>query len=76
MKKINLNKMYPDVYITDTIVKVSEDVLAVILADQRADAAHQRQMYRYKAHYSLNYGNGIEKAVLLHTATPEALEEE
>ncbi len=76
MKKINLRKLYPDVYKTDTIVKVSEDVLAVILADQRADAAHQRQMYRYKAHYSLNYGNGIEKAVLLHTATPEELLEE
>ena len=76
MKEINLRDLYPDVYKSDTPVKVSEDVSAVILADQRADAAHERRMYRYKAHYSLDYGNGIEKAVLLHTPTPEEILEE
>lgn len=76
MKEINLRDLYPDVYKTDTIVKVAEDVLEVILADQRADAAHERRMYRYKAQYSLNCDNGIEKAILPHTLTPEELLEE
>lgn len=76
MKEINLRDLYPDVYKTDTIVKVTEDVLEVILADRRAEAAHERQMYRYKAQYSLNYGNGIEKALLSHTLTPEEFLEE
>ena len=58
------------------MVKVTEDVLEVILADQRADAAHERRMYRYKAHYSLNHSNGIEKAILSHTPTPGDLLEE
>lgn len=76
MQEINLRDLYPDIYKEDTFVKVSEDVLAVITADHRADAAHERRMYRYKAHYSLDYGNGIEKAVLAHTAAPEELLEE
>lgn len=76
MQEINLRDLYPDVYKEDTLVKVSEDVLAVIIADHRADVAYERQMYRYKAHYSLDYGNGIEKAVLPHTAAPEELLEE
>lgn len=76
MQKINLRDLYPDVYKTDTIVNVPEDVLAVITAAHRADAAHERQIYRYKAYYSLDYGNGIEKAILSHTATPEELLEE
>lgn len=33
-------------------------------------------MYRYKAHYSLDCDNGIEKAALPHTSTPEELLEE
>lgn len=76
MQEINLRDLYPDVYKEDMLVKVSEDVLAVITADHRADAAHERQMYRYKAHYSLDCDNGIEKAALPHTSTPEELLEE
>ena len=76
MQEINLRDLYPDVYKEDMFVKVSEDVLAVIIADHRADAAHERQMYRYKAHYSLDCDNGIEKAALPHTSTPEELLEE
>ena len=76
MQEINLRDLYPDVYKEDMLVKVSEDVLAVITADHRADAAHERQMYRYKAHYSLDCDNGIENAILLKPQTPEMLLEE
>ena len=76
MQEINLRDLYPDVYKEDMLVKVSEDVLAVITADHRADAAHERQMYRYKAHYSLDCDNGIENAILMKPQTPEMLLEE
>lgn len=76
MKEINLRDLYPDVYKKDILVEVTEDMLEVILADQRADAAHERRIYRYKAHYSLDYGNGIEKAILQHILTPEEILEE
>ena len=76
MKKINLRELYPDVYKTDHFVEVAEDVLETIRAAERAEAAYERKMYRYKAHYSLDCDNGIENAVLLKPQTPEMLLEE
>ena len=34
------------------------------LLDKRAEAARERKMYRYKAHYSLDCDDGIEKAAI------------
>ncbi len=76
MKKVNLRDLYPDVYKTDHFVEVTEDVLETIRAAERAEAAYDRRMYRYKAHYSLDCDNGIENAILLKPQTPEMLLEE
>ena len=54
MHKINLRELYPDMYKTDTFLEVTDEVQAVFLSDKRAEAAHERQMYRYKAQYSLD----------------------
>ena len=51
MQKINLRELYPDMYKTDTFLEVTDEVQAVFLSDKRAEAAHERQMYRYKAQY-------------------------
>ena len=64
MKKINLRELYPDVYTTDFFVDVTEEVMETIRAAERAEAAYERKMYRYKAQYSLDCENGIENAVL------------
>ena len=61
MKKINLRELYPDVYTTDFFVDVTEEVMETIRAAERAEAAYERKMYRYKAQYSLDCENGIEK---------------
>ena len=76
MKKINLRELYPDVYITDFFVDVTEEVMETIRVAERAEAAYERKMYRYKAQYSLDCENGIENAVLLKPQTPEMLLEE
>ena len=76
MEKVNLRDLYPDVYKTDHFVEVAEDVLETIRAAERAEAAYERRMYRYKAHYSLDCDNGIENAILLKPQTPETLLEE
>ena len=76
MKEINLRELYPDTYNTDTFVEVADEVWTAISSSQRAEAAYERRKFRHKAHYSLDYGNGIEKAILSHTATPEELLEE
>ena len=61
MKKINLRELYPDVYTTDFFVDVTEEVMETIRAAERAETAYERKMYRYKAQYSLDCENGIEK---------------
>lgn len=76
MKKINLRELYPDAYTTDFFVNVTEDVLEMIRASERAEAAYERKMYRYKAQYSLDCENGIENAVLTKPQTPEMVLEE
>lgn len=76
MKYINLRELYPDVYKTDTFVEVTEEVLAVIRATDRAEAAYTRRMYRHKAQYSLDCNNGIEKVVMVQPPTPEEILED
>ena len=39
-------------------------MLDAIRAAQRMEAAYERRMYRYKAHYSLDCDDGIEKAAI------------
>ena len=73
MQKINLRDLYPDVYKTDAFLEVTDEVQAVFQADERAEAAYERKMYRYKAQYSLDCENGIENAVLRKLETPAML---
>ena len=73
MQKINLRELYPDIYKTDTYLEVTDEVQAVFLADKRAEALYLRQMYNYKAQYSLDCDNGIEKAVVQNPPTPEEI---
>ena len=70
MKKVNLRDLYPDVYKSDHFVEVTEDVLETIRDSERAEAAYDRRMYRYKAHYSLDRGDGIEYDALFVSMTP------
>ena len=76
MKKVNLRDLYPDIYKNDYFVEVTEDVLETIRAAERAEAAYDRRMYRYKAYYSLDCDNGIEKAIVQYPPTPEEILED
>lgn len=76
MQKINLRELYPDIYKKDTYLEVTDEVQAVFLADKRAEARYLRQMHNYKAHYSLDCDNGIEKAIVQHPPTPEEILED
>ena len=73
MKEINLRELYPSIYKIDTYVEVSDNVLDTIKVYARAEAARERKMYRYKAHYSLDRGDGIENDALYRSATPEEI---
>ena len=63
MQTINLKQYYP--FCTeDTFVEVSDEIAEAFLLDKRAEAARERKMYRYKAFYSLDCDDGIEKAAI------------
>ncbi len=70
MKMVNLRDYYPH-YTQDCFVEIPDELADAILSFERADAARERQVRRYKAYYSLDYGNGIEKAIVFKGITPE-----
>ena len=69
MQKINLREIYPDIYKTDIFVETTDEVQEVFLTDIKAEEARQRQMYRYKAYYSLDGNDGVENLVTQHPMT-------
>lgn len=76
MQQVNLRELYPNVYNTDIFVEVTDEVQTVFLADKKAQEARERQMYRYKAFYSLDSNDGIENLVIQHPMTPDEILEE
>lgn len=71
MAKINLRDYYPDFYNKDYIIDAPLEVLEVMQESRRKEAAYQRKRYRYKAHYSLDRGDGIENDTLFSALTPQ-----
>lgn len=68
---INLRDYYPW-YTQDEFIEVSDEVAAELLADKRYEKAGERQMYRYKAHYTLDADNGIEASAVIHSTDDPA----
>ena len=69
MLKINLRDYYP-CYQYDCFVDVPDEVAEAMQKFDRLENAHQRRMYRNKAQYSLNQGDGIEHDVLFVSLSP------
>ena len=76
MKEINLRDYYP-YYTTDNIVEVPDEVFAVLEDFRRKEESYQRYLRRYKAFYSLDADNGIEKGISSEQLSPyEILEQQ
>ena len=69
---INLRDFYPW-YTQDEFIEVSDEVAAELLVDKRYEKASERQMYRYKAHYTLDADNGIEASAIIHSTDDPAV---
>lgn len=67
MKTINLRDYYP-FYQHDGLLEVPDEVANLYDDYKRTEQAYQRQKYRYKAHYSLDAGDGIEHDILFAEA--------
>ena len=74
MKTINLKDYYP-YYAQDTFVDVSDELFAIFEESARAEATYKRKKYRYKAHYSLDRGDGIEHDILFVSLSPDEIYE-
>lgn len=72
MTTINLKKYYPW-YKHDEYIDVSDEVAAELEADKQYEASYQRQLFRNKAHYSLDCDDGIEYTACLANPTPQEL---
>jgi len=71
--KINLRDFYPW-YTHDEFTEIPEVIAAELFADKRYEKAHERNKYRYKAHYSLDVEDGIEASALAcHNDDPERI---
>ena len=73
MKQVNLRELYPDAYVDDEYVDVSNEVYETLCEFERKDEAFDRRKHRNKAIYSLDAGDGIENDALLPPQTPEEI---
>ena len=74
MKTINLRDFYPW-YTHDEFVEVSDEIADELLADKRYQKAHRRRVYRNKAQYSLDAGDGIENEACYINLSPHEIHE-
>lgn len=74
MKEINLRDYYP-FYTPDVIVEVPDEV-ALLREYALPEEAYRIRTYRYKAFYSLDRDEGIEREALKHSPTPDEILEQ
>lgn len=72
MTMINLRDMYP-FYNSDLFVEVPDEVAQALAAAKREEKSARRRMYRHKAQYSLDCGDGIEYRALFLAPSPAEL---
>ena len=69
MVKVNLHAFYP-FYDQDCLIGVSDEVAAALQFFERQEASYQRRTRRYKAYYSLDREDGVEKNALVLPLSP------
>lgn len=74
MVKINLRDFYPYEQ-EDAYIEVSTEVAEMMKSFERAEASYERKVRRYKAFYSLDQKNGIERSIIFTSHSPEELYE-
>lgn len=74
MATINLRDFYPW-YTHDEIVEVPDIVAEELFADRRYHKANRRRVYRNKAQYSMDAGDGIESEAVYTSLTPHEIME-
>ena len=69
MAKINLRNIYP-YYKQDYFIEVSDEVTEALFHFERSSHAHERNIRRHKAYYSLDRADCIEKDIVFLMCSP------
>lgn len=72
MITINLRDFYPWCK-EDIFVEITEEMQEAMKAADRQESAYKRRTYRYKAHYTLDMGDGIDNECITKPETPEEI---
>ena len=75
MTEINLREQYPEIYKTDCIIAVPDEVAELMREYDRKEAAYRRRTYYHHAQYSLDRGYGIEYEAVFLSVSPEEIYE-
>ena len=70
MEKVNLRKIYPEIYQEDLYCELPKDIVELLKADNRREHAWKEKVRVHKAYYSLET-HGIETRVLLKEPSAE-----
>ena len=73
MREINLREFYPEIYKEDYVVSLPDEVVEVLLESRRRDTAYRIRTYRYKAYYSLDCGDNIEREMSHHVPSVQEI---
>lgn len=74
MEKINLRDLYP-FYKSDFIIEITEEIADLVKRIDREEHADYERARVYKAYYSLDVGDGIEKDIIFLVLSPEEIYE-
>ena len=75
MKTINLKDIYPYYFTEDKWIDVPDELSQIFAEYAKAEETYERTKRRYKATYSLDCGDGIERNILFVSLSPHELYE-
>ncbi len=75
MARINMRDYY-SFYEHDEFVEVSDELAAEMAQWERTERSQKRKKYRYRANYSLDWGDGIGQCIVFRSVAPDESYEE
>lgn len=76
MIEINLREFYPECYRSDYFVEVPDEVAELLILLRRHEQSQRRRIYKYKAQYSLDIYENVERETVLKYPSAEEVFEQ
>ena len=76
MREINLREFYPEIYKEDYVVSLPDEVVEALMEFRRGDTAYRIRTYRYKAYFSLDRDDNIERKMRHHAPSVQEIIEQ